>query len=171
MANFNKKTWYNVGESGANDTNSVHNAKNDNDLEQRIYDAVDSLQKSIDTLNNSLYYKINDTYEVYSEIICPGLFTSGQQVVRWSFITEKKLDNIKSVTINHIKAVLRHADGVYLAGEGGTAEDLTKLGTLTCSIRGKNIINFILSLNEAKTQYSNNVPVAVSIPELGLTFK
>ena len=169
---FKMKTWNNVGESEATDDNSVLNKDNMNDLESRINNAINSLKTTIqEEMDKELYYKVGDTYELVAEVICSGLFTSGQGVIRWSFITDKRLDNIKTINITKIKGVIRHADGVYLAGEGGTAEDLTKLGTLTCSIRGKNIINFILSLNEAKTQYSNNVPVAVSIPELGLTFK
>lgn len=159
MATFNKKTWYNAGETQANDTNSVLNKTTMNDLEQRIYNTFDDL-----------YYKTGDTYNINSEIICTGFITSGKTNIRWSFITEKRLDNVKTVEVRHIKSSIRHADGAYITEEGGTPVDLTELGTISCSIRGKNVLAFSFTLNEAKTQYSNNSTIAVSIAELGLTF-
>ncbi len=190
MAEFTQKNWLNTGDEGANANNSVLNKENMNDLENRIEQAINNLKTAISTsesklqssiktletttkenIDKELYYKAGDTYVINVEIICSGFLTGGQSNVRWTLITDKKLNNINSATVNHIKAVIRHPDGAYLTGEGGNAEDLTKLGTLTCSIRGKNIIIFSLTFNEAKTQYKNNVPVELSIPDLGLTFK
>lgn len=45
MAIFNKKIWYNVGEDEANNTNSVANKENMNDLENRIENIISNIYK------------------------------------------------------------------------------------------------------------------------------
>ena len=47
MANFNKKNWLSVGESGANDNNSVLSKENMNDLENRIFQAFEQLDSDL----------------------------------------------------------------------------------------------------------------------------
>ena len=74
MANiFKKKTWHNVGESEATDENSIHNAKNDNDLEQRIADAIEILNKKTKDLETKLVAQAMASDSNQNELVVDGL--------------------------------------------------------------------------------------------------
>ena len=51
MATFNKKNWLSVGETGANDNNSIISKENMNDLENRIANLEKELTKLINDIN------------------------------------------------------------------------------------------------------------------------
>lgn len=145
------------------------------DLEKQIQ----SLQNSLTTLNNSvaalnddMFYKSGDTFILSGvEFVCVGIFTDGNHQIRWTIPTEKRLDNIKGITLESIKTSIRHPKGAYMAGEGGAAEDITKLGTVSVATKSKNVLGFTFVYNKQMTEFTNNVPVVISMPELKLTFR
>ena len=116
-------------------------------------------------VSNDIYYKDGDTFTNLSYIACTGHLTASSKSVYFTLPVEKKLDNIKSITINSISASVRHADGAYIA-QG----DLKTLGTIAASKSTNNLLRFKFDLTTAATTAANNAPLAVDIIDIKLTF-
>ena len=70
---YQKKNWLSVGESGANDSNSVLNKDNMNDLEKRIKDTFKSMDTVFSSNTESNYIKFAD-----GTLIQYGFYETGE---------------------------------------------------------------------------------------------
>lgn len=115
-------------------------------------------------IEDDIYYKNGDTFTNISNIACIGHLTSSSKDILFTLPVEKRLDNISSITINSISANIRHADGGYIV-QG----DLASFGTITSSKSTNNLLRIRLDLTTATT-LENNVPLAVDISNINITF-
>lgn len=122
---------------------------------------------------DDIYYKSGDTLEVLNKNInVSGFVTDRTKALTFSLVTPKRLNNIQSVTINTLKCNTRISGGGYLDNKayvsGGA--DYKSLYNCSASISSENYIEFIVQKSTAYSNTTNNIPVAISIANLKLTF-
>lgn len=131
-------------------TNTPINAENLNQMQ-------DNVENAISELVDNLFYKSGELFEA-SNLICIGHLTSSSKQVVFSIPTEKKLDNINTISINSMVANIRHPDGGYIVN----GNELTTIGTVTATKGTNNIIRAVFSLTTA-SNLENNCPVSIDI--------
>ena len=124
MAEFSKKTWHNIGDSEANESNSILDKTNMNDLENRIDNVTNSINQEMSTNVSNLVSKkdfnstisnllnkngdgLNLTYK--NATMLSGYFSSGTceyiKIGNLVIITLNDLVFAKDITENHIPII------------------------------------------------------------------
>lgn len=119
----------------------------------------------INSLYDELFYKDGESFEM-THASTSGLITSGNESVRFTIPVSKRLDNIKSVTINTLIAGIRHAAGKYICNDN---TDLKTIGNLSVRISSPTSVSVDLTLSTV-SDLANNAPLSVLMQNCKLTF-
>lgn len=136
----------------------------DNIVFIRQYNTVNSEGwKDWETLikKSELYYKNNDTLSI-KNLACLGHLTSSKTQIIFNIITEKRLDNISTITINSMTVNVRHSDGGYILN----GIDLTE-GDVSAT---KSTNNTIRVVYKTESNFTNNCPLSVDIASAEIKF-
>ena len=186
MADFNKKNWYNVGDTEATDSNSIASKTTMNDLENRIEQAINNLKTAISTseskLQNSIktletttkenidkekYYKAGDTVNIAGYYT--GIITSSGTNIFFTIFLPKLVSKTSGITLNCKNLCIRHADGGYIADDNGVFNELVSSYSTVNYL--ENRINILLIL-KSSTKFTNNSLVSVNLRDPAtITFK
>lgn len=122
-------------------------------------------------IENSIYFKPNERYLhkydlSYNILHCAGVLTSSQTAIAFNIPLDKSTEKISGITINNIKASIRHPQGGYIIDN----KNLSDFGKLYYNFVGTRNLAITLELS-SKTNFTNNTPLTVSILELDFTTK
>lgn len=109
------------------------------------------------------FYKPGDSMYGKTGIPLPALITGSTKQVYFTVNTEKKLDNITSITCQTLKAEIRGISG-YLNSTSGYNSYVNVDGyTITCIKSGSYQFGVRMTKDTAWTNVTNNTPVVVML--------
>lgn len=110
-------------------------------------------------MEDLIYYKSGDVLEIPKGAIIPGNLTTGASQLQFTYIAPKSFKNIKNITINDCKLVLRGING-YLDGDGEGIQ-LKDVANYSISVEAnENAINFTCTRTTV-FDAKNNTPIVV----------
>ena len=168
MADFNKKNWYNVGDTEATDSNSIASKTTMNDLENRIEQAINNLKTATEeNIDKEKYYKAGDTVNIAGYYT--GIITSSGTNIFFTIFLPKLVSKTSGITLNCKNLCIRHADGGYIADDNGVFNELVSSYSTVNYL--ENRINILLIL-KSSTKFTNNSLVSVNLRDPAtITFK
>lgn len=118
-----------------------------------------SLRLVKEMMKDLIYYKSGDVLEIPKGAIIPGNLTTDATQLQFTYIAPKSFKNIKNITINDCKLVLRGING-YLDGngEGVQLKDAANY-SISVEVSG-NTINFTCTRTTV-FDAKNNTPIVV----------
>ena len=129
-----------------------------------------------DILNDVLYYKSGDTFQLIRSYIAGGHVTGSGKDIYFTVIVEKNLSKISNITVNTLKTNIRNTAGKYIPQASAASVtggyDILTDNTLTVTVV-KSTSNSIFIRINSTTAYdntTNNTPVSVQLEALNLTF-
>lgn len=129
---------------------------------------IKNLKNNIEEkIQDTIYYKNGDVLKIPTGAIMAGNLTSDAKTLQFTYIAQKSFKNIKKVTINDCKLVLRGING-YLDGNGGGVQ-LKDTSDYSISAKAEeNVINFTCN-HTTPFSITNNTPVIIYPISLKIT--
>ncbi len=106
------------------------------------------------SLYDALFYKAGDTFKPF-DVACLGHLTSSATQIIFNITTDKRLDDISTITIKKMLVDVRHADGGYVLN------DVDLAGSSVSAAKKTN--NSIRVVYNTGSNFTNNCPVSVDI--------
>lgn len=124
------------------------------------------VNSNYDEMKDTFSYKANDIVEMGATggdkiYIAQGTITGSSAVILFTINTEKRLDNVSSVSVNNVQVVMRGINGNLNSTSTYTEYVGTSGYTITADISSPTSITIRITKSSAFTNATNNTPVVV----------
>lgn len=124
------------------------------------------VNSNYDEMEDTFSYKANDIVEMGATggdkiYLAQGTITGSSAVILFTIQTEKRLNNVSSVSVNNVQVVMRGINGNLNSTSTYTEYVGTSGYTITADISSPTSITIRITKSSAFTNATNNTPVVV----------
>ena len=123
--------------------------------------------KDLETkLNNEIYFKAGDTYNINNHLDCIAFLTSGRTRLFINIVLPKRIDNV-NINITELTGAVRNSLGGYMIEDNS---DFLSIGKFDGYYKNANNLVVRYTMNNEMGNFNNNTLACVDIQKCTINF-